>query len=247
MKIYFLGTNGWYDTKTGNTVCTLIDTDRYYLILDAGNGLYKVDRYIKREKPVYLFLSHFHLDHIIGLHTLNKLNFKQGLRIYGQKGTRSILSKVVNKTFTAPFKNLPFKVSIHELSEGWHRIPFYLKCKFLKHVTKCLGYRFEIEDKIITYCTDTAYCRNAVDLAKGADVLISECSYKSGKNDEKWPHLNPLSAARIAKEARAKRLALTHFDADVYQHLSSRKKAEIDSRRVFLQSMVAYDDAVLSV
>jgi len=247
MKIHFLGTNGWYDTETGNTVCILIDTDKYYLILDAGNGIYKLDRFIKEDKPIYLFLSHFHLDHIIGLHILNKFHFRQGLRIYGQKRTRSILNQVINKTSTVPFGRLPFKVAVRELSEGEHWIPFYLKCKFLKHITKCLGYRFEIEDKVITYCTDTAYCKNAVELAKGADVLISECSYKLGKNDEKWPHLDPLSAARIAKEAKAKRLILTHFDAGIYQHLSSRKKAEVDSRRVFLQSRVAYDDLVLIV
>ena len=25
IKIIFLGTNGWYDTETGNTVCTFIE------------------------------------------------------------------------------------------------------------------------------------------------------------------------------------------------------------------------------
>ncbi len=74
MKITFLGTNGWYDTSTGNTICILVETDKYNIVLDAGNGLYKIDRYISSEKPVYLFLSHFHLDHIIGLHILGKFN-----------------------------------------------------------------------------------------------------------------------------------------------------------------------------
>ena len=71
MKIIFLGTNGWYDTSLGNTICTLIKTQDFHIILDAGNGLYKIDRHIIDEKPVFLFLSHFHLDHIIGLHILN--------------------------------------------------------------------------------------------------------------------------------------------------------------------------------
>ena len=38
MKIIFLGTIGWYDTETGNTVCTLIETKREFIILDAGSG-----------------------------------------------------------------------------------------------------------------------------------------------------------------------------------------------------------------
>jgi hypothetical protein len=52
VKIIFLGTNGWYDSETGNSICTLIDTQDHYIILDAGNGIYKADRYIKKDKPV---------------------------------------------------------------------------------------------------------------------------------------------------------------------------------------------------
>ncbi len=65
MKIVFLGTNGWYDSPRGNTVCILIETDEASILLDAGNGLYKADRHIVPEKPVHLFISHTHLDHII--------------------------------------------------------------------------------------------------------------------------------------------------------------------------------------
>jgi ribonuclease BN (tRNA processing enzyme) len=90
LKVLFLGTNGWYDTQTGNTICILIRTLDYEIILDAGNSLYKLERYINEgnRKPAYLFLSHFHLDHIIGLHTLIKLNFRHGLNICGPAGTR---------------------------------------------------------------------------------------------------------------------------------------------------------------
>ena len=93
IKVIFLGTNGWYDTKTGNTICTLIETEDYFIILDAGNGLHKIDQYITStsKKPIYLFLSHFHLDHIVGLHILSKFNFSQGIRTYGQMGTKNIL------------------------------------------------------------------------------------------------------------------------------------------------------------
>ena len=82
MKIFFLGTNGWYDTETGNTLSILIETKHEYIILDAGGGFHKIGRYIKGSKPIYLFLSHMHLDHIIGLHTLVRFNFFQGIDLY---------------------------------------------------------------------------------------------------------------------------------------------------------------------
>lgn len=243
MKIFFLGTNGWYDTKTGNTTCVLIKTKKEYIILDAGNGLYKVDKYIKTRKPIYMFLSHFHLDHIIGLHILNKFSFKQKLHIYGQKGTKRILGKIINHPFTIPLSRLPFEVKIHELREGAHFIPFPIECRFLLHASKCLGFRFKLEDKIITYCTDTGYCKNVIGLAQHADLFITECSYHSGQQSKKWPHLNPQEAAKIAKEAKVMRLAMIHFDANVYKASSGRKQAQKDARKIFSHTVAVFDDS----
>lgn len=124
MKVIFLGTNGWYDTKTGNTTCILIEADDYFIILDAGNDIYKVDQYIRSKKPIYLFLCHFHLDHIVDLHILNKFNFSQGIHIYGHAGAKDILNIIINEPYTIPFAKLPFKVEVYELSEGLRNIPF---------------------------------------------------------------------------------------------------------------------------
>lgn len=85
MKVTFLGTNGWYDTVTGNTCSVLVQSEKYDIIFDAGNGIAKADRYITQKKPVYLFISHLHIDHIAGLHTLVKFRLQQGLHICTQR------------------------------------------------------------------------------------------------------------------------------------------------------------------
>jgi ribonuclease BN (tRNA processing enzyme) len=246
MKIIFLGTNGWYDTDTGNTICTLISSEKYHIILDAGNGIYKADRYIQDDLPVYLFLSHFHLDHIEGLHVLNKFHFPKGLQIYVQKGTRQVLETIMNEPFTVPLSKLPFPVQVHELSEGPYKVPFPLDCRFLVHASPCLGYRFDLDGKIIAYCPDTGICDNAVLLAEDADLLITECSHKPGENSPEWPHLNPQDAAEIARRAKAKRLALTHFDAGRYTTIQERRDA-VKSITNFDQVIVALDDSVLKL
>jgi len=82
MKITFLGTNGFYPTELGETVCVLIETDKYNLILDAGSGLQKYDQFDYKNKPAYIFLSHLHLDHISGLFTLPKFKFELPLKIF---------------------------------------------------------------------------------------------------------------------------------------------------------------------
>jgi len=247
MNIIFLGTNGWYDTKTGNTICTLIDAKDYFIVLDAGNGFYKLDRYINKEKPIYLFLSHFHLDHIIGLHILDKFIFKQGISIYGQKGTKNILKKVINEPFTKSFKELSFNIDVHEIPEGIDRLPFLVKSKPLIHSSLCLGYRFEFKEKIIAYCPDTGFCQNAIKLAENADLLITECSYKSGQQSDSWPHLNPEDAARIAKKARVKKLVLTHFDANNYKDMNERIKAQRAAQKIFKNVVFASDDIKIKI
>jgi ribonuclease BN (tRNA processing enzyme) len=247
MKIVFLGTNGWYDSYTGNTLCVLIESKKAFIILDAGNGIWKLDRCINDRKPIYLFLSHFHLDHIIGLHVLNKFNFNQGLTVIGQSGTRDILNKIINSPFTIPMHQLPYRTEICEIPEEQVITPFKFASLPLKHSSTCLGYRFEIEDKVITYCTDTGYCDNAVKLATEADLLITECALKEGQSNANWPHLSPGDAARIANEACAKMLALVHFDANEYDTLEVRKQQEQEARKLFDRTFAANDDMEIEI
>lgn len=247
MRVIFLGTNGWYDTKTGNTTCTLFETRDYSIILDAGSGLYKLGKYIDWEKPGFLFLSHFHLDHIIGLHTLTKFNFKSEFRIYGQKGTKKILNQIINQPFTVPLNELPFKVKVQEIAEGKHLLPFLVKTKFLIHSSPCLGYRFEIEKKKIAYCTDTGICKNLKELAKDVDLLITECSLKSCQIKPEWPHLNPEMAAEIAKKSNAKKLILTHFDSAIYKTLKERKDSEKIAQAIFKNTIAACDNLEINL
>jgi ribonuclease BN (tRNA processing enzyme) len=241
MDIRFLGTNGWFDTQTGNTTCVFINSKNYYIILDAGNGIYKIGRYIKEAKPVCLFLSHFHLDHIIGLHILNKFHFPAGLVLFGMEGTQQILHTFVNEPFTIPFADYSYPVTIRELSEGTHAIPFPVECRALLHSTPCLGYRIAIDGTTITYCTDTGVCDNAVRLARNADLLIAECSLKSGEKNPDWPHLNPQDAIFIAKKSNAKKLALIHFDADTYKKIKERHVIQKEMKKYFPGLIITTD------
>ena len=241
MKVIFLGTNGWYDTETGNTICTLVQTERYDIMLDAGNGLHRADRYLDGGKPVFLFLSHFHIDHIEGLHILSKFRFREGLVICGPAGSREILGTFLNAPFTIPLSPLPYPARILEMPEEAASLPFPVEALPLRHASLTLGYRIAVDGRMISYCPDTGYCENAVTLARSADLLITECAYKKGQSCEEWPHLNPETAARIAREAGAKRLVLTHFDAGVYQSLPERKESEAVAAGIFPATTAGMD------
>lgn len=65
----------------------------------------------------------------------------------------------------------------------------------------------------VAYCTDTRPCAAAVELARGADVLIHESTYAEEMRveaDERL-HSTAIGAASVARDAGVSRLILTHF------------------------------------
>lgn len=240
MKLHFLGTNGWYDTPLGNTLSVLLDTGPAYIVFDAGGGFYKLDGYIQENKPIIVLLSHFHLDHIIGLHALAKFNFIQGIRIFGPKGIKRLFKVIINTPYTMPVNKLKTKVTVKEFSNNL-KLPVEIKYRPLRHIGTCYGYRVAAENKTVVFCTDTGPCRNFGQLAQGADILITESSLPAGKTDKHWPHLNPRQAAQIAKKAKVNKLFLAHFDAGVYLTPNDRLAAEKSARQIFANTWAASD------
>jgi ribonuclease BN (tRNA processing enzyme) len=246
MKLIFLGTNGWYDTDEGNTVSVLIDTEKFVVVLDAGFGLYKLGKYISAEKPVYLFLSHLHLDHICGLHTLSGLNLKN-LEIFCQKGMKKHLDVFINHPFTIPLSGLAYPAKITEIEPGKHTHPFEFECRPLHHADPCMGYRLFLDKKTIAYCTDTNICENDMMLASHADLLIHECALLPGEESPSWGHSNSEETARLAKDAGAKKLILTHLAVKPYADEKTRKKTEEDARKIFPETTMASDGLVVEI
>ncbi len=271
VKLTFLGTNGWYATPLANTVCALLETPSRYIVLDAGDGIHRLDSCATDpNKPVDLFLSHFHLDHVIGLHIQPKFHFKNTLRIFGMPGTKKVLATLVDHPFTAPYRALEprgLKVEVHELREGDNEIDEYsVRAAPLVHADPCWGYRFGIPraggagvqddgparpepsssgeaPAIISYCTDTGPCDNMVSLSRGADALITECGLRPGMPiSPSWPHLNPETAAALAHAAGCKAMYLTHFAAHLYDTIKKREEAESVAREIFPHSFAAYDE-----
>ena len=250
MNVIFLGTNGWYDSPTGHTVSVLVATPRYHIVFDAGSGFAQLPDYLAGlpRRPLFLFLSHFHLDHIIGLHTMVKLPVTR-LVIAGPPGARAIIASFVNSPYTVPLSYIEtrYPVKVLELPGNEHALPFPVTALPLLHESPTIGYRVELGRKVLTYCTDTGYCENAVTLARKADLLITDCAYRVGEQDANWPHLNPESAAALAVAAEAKALVLTHFDASRYRALDDRQAAEYEARKVFPHTTASTDGMTITV
>lgn len=96
-----------------------------------------------------------------------------------------------------------------------------------------------IKGKKLTYTTDTAFCKEAIELAKDSDLLISESTFADEQKEEadEYKHMTASSAADIAKKSKAKQLFLTHIS----QRYKDGKNLEKEAKKVFKNSKVAHD------
>lgn len=245
MKIVFLGTAGWYDTTSSLTSCVLLDTENEYVILDAGNGFCRLPHYLVESKPVYLYLSHYHLDHVAGLHTLPMMVFSEGIEVFGPAGLLEMRDNLLRAPYTRDYRKLPFGIDFTEIN-GPASLPFPIQSLPLEHSVPCQGYRFFLEDKTISYCPDTSPCKNLHTLSRDADILITECSCPPGGMPVLF-HMTPSEAAEIARSSGVKKLYLTHFSSPDYPDHSVRLKALEEARKIFDDTEIALDGLEVTV
>ncbi|MBO0861785.1 MAG: ribonuclease Z [Chloracidobacterium sp.] len=99
--------------------------------------------------------------------------------------------------------------------------------------------------KAVSYCLDTRPCAAAVKLSKNADWLIHEATFTEELIEESnhFGHSTAIQAAKIALEADARRLLITHFSS---RFPDARPLLE-EARSVFPETYAAEDLIELEV
>jgi len=99
--------------------------------------------------------------------------------------------------------------------------------------------------KKLCYTGDTAPCAETAKAARGADLLIHDATFAGGMEDEaaKTKHSTASQAAKIAKKAGAKRLALTHLSG---RYKDTEAMLE-EAKAIFENTVVAEDGMRIEV
>lgn len=244
MKFTTLGTNGWFDNENGATMCSLIQTGKINIILDAGFGIRKIKGIMDFSLPTVILLTHLHLDHTVGLHTLDFYHFDLPVKFVVPAGMKDAFLTLCASPYTNDIhRSLPNGFELYDTNElDRAGLPFKVSALPLCHPVPDFGYRLEIEGKTIAYLCDTGYCANAVELARNADLVLSECGELPGRVKENWPHMEPNVCAKLALEANVKQMVLTHFGAGVYSTMDIRKNSVESARSVFPNLIAAVDN-----
>lgn len=184
MRIKFWGVRGSIpcpgpDTVKygGNTACVEIRFNgvERIMILDAGSGIRGLAGFLMahdlKRGPLNLelFLTHTHLDHILGFPFFVPLYIPQSrVKVYGpvtfEEGSLQdiMAGQLSYRYFPVRLEQLLSEIIYIDLAEGVLDLGdgITLKTIYLNHSLLCLGYRFEYGGKVLCTAYDTEPFRN---------------------------------------------------------------------------------------
>jgi ribonuclease BN (tRNA processing enzyme) len=212
-----LGSGGHVPTGRRETCCTLLRAGDRALVIDAGTGLRRLvtDRaLLEGVRSIDLVLTHFHLDHVVGLSYLPAIAppvtvHGPGAALYGQP-TRTVLERLLGAPlFAAPLDGLV--AGVEELAPGEVALgPFAGRVREQpRHSHPVLGLRI---GDALAYCTDTAHDPATAAFAAGTRVLCHDAWFHAGAPRNAEVHASAGEAARLGREAGVDEVVLIHPD-----------------------------------
>jgi ribonuclease BN (tRNA processing enzyme) len=199
--------------------CVAVEAGGEMIVFDLGSGAvrgmlragldpFAVDR---------VFFTHFHPDHTVDVVPL-LFSIKYGpeevrtrpLSLTGPEPFQSFWGSVTGAWGKWIIGEYPTLVSElpNECSSPLDLPGCRLSWAPAKHRPESIAYRLDGEGGVFVYTGDTEYSGSVVELARGANTLLIECSFP---DEAPVPgHLTPGSVARMASEAGVERVVLTH-------------------------------------
>jgi ribonuclease BN (tRNA processing enzyme) len=217
MKVTFLGTGTAIPSPIRAPTSLLVRAGGEPLLFDTGPGVLRQltaeGLYINDVEHV--FYTHTHPDHVADLIPLifasknPDLLRTRPLRLYGGQGFADFF-RGLQEAYHPWGKATVFDIHVEELGpeplegEGWS-----VRVSPVLHHPTSIAFRIESGGLSVTFSGDTDYCPEIVKLARHSDLLVLECAHPDERKVQ--GHLSPTLCGRIAAEAEARALALTHF------------------------------------
>lgn len=270
MNVTFWGVRGTIPTPQpanmyfgGETPCVEIEAEGRRIVLDGGSGLRQLGNRMlhglgTRRLDEDILFSHFHWDHLQGIPYFVPLFMESALRFHSHLPVEA-LHATLSRLMEAPFFPLAFDAAAaakeyrqFKSYSAFEIGPFHITPFPLRHPQGCHGFRIECNGRVIVYATDHEHGDAESDAillehASGADLLIADAQYTPQEYPQRigWGHSTWLEAARLAVQAKVKRLALFHHDP--LRDDDSLRNIEFLAREVFASTDAAREGTIIAI
>ncbi|MDO8885871.1 MBL fold metallo-hydrolase [Candidatus Oleimmundimicrobium sp.] len=176
-------------------------------------------------------ISHLHPDHFLDIYPLHNYYLLNStipdfsLRVLAPSKASELLDCILSDDYRKKFINIFRFEDINgkiEYRFGNLKLQF---CK-VNHLEPTYAVAI-IGKKKLVYSSDTGYCEDLVEFARGADVFICEATLKEVHAGAPVNHLTAKQAAIIAKKAEVKKLFLTHMWPGYDREVSLKEAKEV--------------------
>ncbi|WP_147803524.1 MBL fold metallo-hydrolase [Alkalicoccus halolimnae] len=212
MKISVAGYWGAYPEKDGATSCFVLESEGEVMLLDCGSGAVSALPHITPLEDITdVVVSHRHHDHTADL---GALVYSRIVAMELENSDESLNFHVpkAEKDFFEVFNKEPFsKVETYEETDQLTCGSVTLSFMKTDHPVPCMAVRLQEEKRSIVYTADTVYSPELAAFSEGADLIIAECSFYKGQDAARYGHMSSTDAGRLAEEADAGELWLTHL------------------------------------
>ncbi len=225
MHLQFVGCGDAFGSGGRFNTCFHLVGQGINALIDCGaTSLVSLNKLaINRNAIDVIFISHFHADHVGGvpffiLEATHVLKRERPLTVAGPPGLKARYPELMETAFPGT-KTLQvhFPLTLRELEIGRRSTvgavqvtPFHVMHD--DRAGPCLGFRFEVEGKVIGFSGDSEWTDALIDIGHEADLFICE-AYMRDKPVKTHMVLSALE--RRLNLIRPKRLVLTHMSTDM--------------------------------
>ncbi len=244
MEVEFWGVRGTmpvggrdYTKYGGHTLCATVvegvDATEI-LILDAGTGLKRFGEKLmgigakeSAELNLHLLLTHFHLDHIIGLPFFAPLYASQTrLTIYSSfspaETEKQLAGLMGGRYFPVAFKETNSVKSFKKIpDEGLAIGNFLVRSLALHHPQGSYAYRIELGERSLVMATDTEppegkFDERLAEFIRRADCFVGDAMFTPEEYSKRqgWGHSTWQHGVALARASRVGWLLLSHLSPD---------------------------------